>query len=58
MKDELITEIEEFKFNLEEIIFILLFDENDENFVEIWEEYEEDKDEVIIEYISEVILKG
>ena len=40
------------------MIFILLFDENDENFVEIWEEYEEDKDEVIIEYISEVILKG
>ena len=40
------------------MIFILLFDENDENFVEIWEEYEEDKDEVIIECISEVILKG
>ena len=40
------------------MIFILLFDENDENFVEIWEEYEEDKDEVMIEYISEFILKG
>ena len=40
------------------MIFILLFDKDDENFVETWEEYEEDKDEVIIEYISEVILKG
>ena len=40
------------------MIFILLFDKDDENFVEIWEEYEEDKDEVMIEYISEFILKG